>query len=689
VKRALLVVVTLLASLLIVPATPAAAIIGGSPADVKQYKYFVTVLLKDGHACGGSLIGGDWVLTAAHCVEGAAASDVSVYLANGKVSGTSLLVRHPLYNKPTEGHDLALILLPTAATSGLTKIQAGAPWDPGVYAAGSQALVMGTGYTTYFGDFDGFRTSYTELRSDGYMDGIYNPSYWFDDWLEPLMIGAGTPGHTVCYGDSGGPLIARPNGTPVEVGVVSFGYPTDCDHAAAFAELAGPQLAWIASVAAPVRTGWGPCPLPAGGTGLTSVYFGLGRPGLQSDGPYHWEIACVPAPPSGRPAIAFTNVADGLLWEATTDGTVRMAANGLGVAPGTSPAIAQLPTGRVIAFQSAGSGNLWIVDANNAGHDTGVKVSPGTNPAIAAHPNGGWEVVFRRDSDGALWATGPGYNMWQPGNGLGIAPGTSPALAALATGGYRVAFAAYGTGNLWTVGPDNAGHDFGVKVAANSSPAIAASPTGATQVAFRREEGALWTLNAANQLWYSGLGIAEGSSPSIAALADGGYEMAFRAYGSGHLWTVLDNVGQDTGQEVKEGTSPAAVPLITGGATVVFAAASAGFIVRPSGPTVEFLVPQHVTTASPSASTYRPVGPVTIVVPSVLGQDQAAATATMTAAGLVLASVDEDHGCLDVPGTVIAQTPSAGAHSLPFGSPFSLTVTTGTDSTGKPCPAPR
>jgi secreted trypsin-like serine protease len=37
------------------------------------------------------------------------------------------------------------------------------------------------------------------------------------------MVCAGAPNIDSCYGDSGGPLFARNNGSPIQIGIVSWG----------------------------------------------------------------------------------------------------------------------------------------------------------------------------------------------------------------------------------------------------------------------------------------------------------------------------------------------------------------------------------------------------------------------------------------------------------------------------------
>jgi hypothetical protein len=102
----------------------------------------------------------------------------------------------------------------------------------------------------------------------------------------------------------------------------------------------------------------------------------------------------VPMPPDASPditnaantgsffVIMFKNANDGLLYRLDPGFDFRLVANGLGVATGTRPAVTGLgDTHYMVAFTAAGSNNLWYVDENNGGHDTGLAMAPGTSPA--------------------------------------------------------------------------------------------------------------------------------------------------------------------------------------------------------------------------------------------------------------------------------------------------------------------
>jgi Trypsin len=191
-------------------------------------------------------------------------------------------ILHPLYDGvPGDGHDLALIRLPAGALAGVPRVQVGSPWDPGAYAAGLGSTIMGYGQTGGSVTEDGaFRVAGTALRSGAAMAGTFA-------WKDALMIGAGSSGQTTCFGDSGGPLVERRAGRVVQVGVTSFGTQS-CNQAAAFAELRGPQLAWIAINVPSIVDSWGTCTGPSGGAGVSeATYVAANTTGPQADGPYY------------------------------------------------------------------------------------------------------------------------------------------------------------------------------------------------------------------------------------------------------------------------------------------------------------------------------------------------------------------------------------------------------------------
>jgi V8-like Glu-specific endopeptidase len=284
----------------VVGAGRAGAVVGGVEVPSSTYPQFVWL---PSQGCGSTVIARDTLLTAAHCV-----ADLG-QVPQGWIS----LTVHPLYNGDAhDGHDLAIIRVGAGLTdaAGITPIQVGSPWNPTYYAPDTPATIIGQGATQSGGPSTSrLRAVETVLRSDGYMDDIYNKWYSWDHWVEPLMIGAGSSHKTACGGDSGGPLLVDKNGTRnwVQVGVTSFGV-NGCSNAAAFAELSGAQLAWIAREVPSVKDRWGTCYDHRGDVGQPVVRYqtAWNYPDLQRDGPFYWEISCEylspnPSPPPPPP----------------------------------------------------------------------------------------------------------------------------------------------------------------------------------------------------------------------------------------------------------------------------------------------------------------------------------------------------------------------------------------------------
>jgi hypothetical protein len=340
-------VLTLGLLLALLTARPAGAIVGGNPTTPDQYPYFVRVGIrkfedrqKSTH-CGGSVIAPGWILTAAHCftddqerpILPSEDIDVNVPFQDQSPYPAIEAVLHPLWDG--QRHDLALVRIDRYATdpnpaSGIpqaTKVQVGAPADPGAYAVGVIATIVGYGATHEGGSstYPELRDLHTPLHSDAYMDDIYNSWFGFDHWQDALMIGAGWTNHSVCNGDSGGPLTVNRNGVTVQVGVVSFTTQhwyndvETCDEPGGYAELSGPQLAWIGATVPDVAARWGLCWIDAARIGLatpgrleaTYVYIGAAAsqfctkvgslticvPRPYTDGPYQWNFSCVPSEP--------------------------------------------------------------------------------------------------------------------------------------------------------------------------------------------------------------------------------------------------------------------------------------------------------------------------------------------------------------------------------------------------------
>uniref|UniRef100_A0A6P4E2S3 Trypsin n=1 Tax=Drosophila rhopaloa TaxID=1041015 RepID=A0A6P4E2S3_DRORH len=203
---------------------PFGRIVNGESSDIESHPYQVSIqTTKGSHFCGGSLISSDTILTAAHCMQSYAASELQVRLGStsrssgGEVVSVRAFKYHEGYNSKLMVNDVAIMKLstPVRQTSKIRAIEL-ADSAP---VSGTDAVVTGWGTTCFL-----FCSSpdsllevvvqllhYKDCASDTY-------SYGSDSILETMVCASGEK-KDACQGDSGGPLVA--NGK--QVGVVSWG----------------------------------------------------------------------------------------------------------------------------------------------------------------------------------------------------------------------------------------------------------------------------------------------------------------------------------------------------------------------------------------------------------------------------------------------------------------------------------
>jgi secreted trypsin-like serine protease len=221
-------------------ATTTGAIVGGTSATAGEFPWQVRIVYAGSTACGGSLLGPDWVLTAGHCTFDGSGNpkpwaQFSIVLGDHNQTVTEGVEQvrtlatgyvHPSYgitDESTKAHyDFALLKLASPVTYDARTT----PIRP---AVGDDAT--GTSIASGWGGTDGFDPNQQNpaILRKASLPIVSNATCTAapmhrDLYPDELCAGEGDGSPGTCFGDSGGPLVLlRESGRYELIGVTSWG----------------------------------------------------------------------------------------------------------------------------------------------------------------------------------------------------------------------------------------------------------------------------------------------------------------------------------------------------------------------------------------------------------------------------------------------------------------------------------
>ncbi|KAM8742323.1 transmembrane protease serine 2 isoform 1-T2 [Acanthopagrus schlegelii] len=198
-------------------AAPSTRIVGGTEAVNGAWPWQVSLQIQGQHVCGGSIIGRQWILSAAHCFQTYSDPKLwTVYSGNVRLSAfifasgarVNKIISHKGFDTDTNNNDIALLKLDTPLTFTGTVKPVCIPNFGVDLSAGQQAWITGWGALRSSGPSP---NTLNQAQVTIYSRETCNRPQVLDGAITETMICAGKleGGVDSCQGDSGGPLVVK------------------------------------------------------------------------------------------------------------------------------------------------------------------------------------------------------------------------------------------------------------------------------------------------------------------------------------------------------------------------------------------------------------------------------------------------------------------------------------------------